>query len=328
VNAALAVQKQLTAQSAAVPEEQCMRFRIGVHLGDVIDKADGTVYGAGVNLAARLQALAEPGGIAVSDAVHGALRGRVAVRFEDQGERAVKNIPYPVRAYHVRDDAAAASGAIHAALEPGRALSGPAALAVLPFANMSGDPEQEYFADGMVEDIITALSRFKELLVIARNSSFAYKGRAVDIQQVARDLGVRYVLEGSVRKAGDRVRITAQLIDAGTRTHLWADRFDGGLEDVFDLQDRITESVVGALQPTLRRAEIERARRKPPASLDAYDYLLRAVPAVIANTPAEAGAAIKLLDEALRLDPEYAYAHALIATAYGQIYRSAAGGDR
>jgi TolB-like protein/Tfp pilus assembly protein PilF len=193
---------------------------------------------------------------------------------------------------------------------------------------MSGDPEQEYFADGVVEDIITALSRFKELLVIARNSSFVYKGRAVDIQQVARDLGVRYVLEGSVRTADNRVRITAQLIDAGTRTHLWADRFDGGLEDVFDLQDRITESVVGALQPALRRAEIARARRKLPASLDAYDCLLRAVPAVIANTPTEAGAAIKLLNEALRLDPEYAYAHALIATAYGQIYRSAAPSDR
>ena len=328
VNAALAVQRQLTAHSAAVPDEECMRFRIGVHLGDVIEKADGTVYGAGVNVAARLEALAEPGGIAVSDAVHGVVRGRVAARFEDQGERTVKNIPHPVRTYYVRDDASAVSRAIHAAPEPGRAPPGPPALAVLPFDNMSGDPEQVYFADGMAEDIITALSRFKELFVIARNSSFVYKGRPVDIQQMARDLGVRYVLEGSVRKAGNRVRITAQLIDAVTRAHLWADRFDGGLEDIFDLQDRITESVVGALQPTLRRAEIERARRKPPASLDAYDYLLRALPAVIANTTAEADAAIKLLDEALHLDPEYAYAHALIATAYGQIYRSAAGSDR
>jgi TolB-like protein/Tfp pilus assembly protein PilF len=328
VNAALAVQKQLTAHVAAVPDEQRMRFRIGVHLGDVIEKADGTVYGSGVNVAARLEALAEPGGIAVSDAVHSVVRGRVAARFEDQGERAVKNIPHPVRTYYVRDDTPAGSGAIHAAQEPGCALPGPPALAVLPFANMSGDPEQEYFADGLVEDIITALSRFKELFVIARNSSFAYKGRAVNIQQVARDLGVRYVLEGSVRKAGNRVRITAQLIDAATRAHLWADRFEGEIEDVFDLQDRVTESVVGALQPTLRRAEIERARRKPPARLDAYDYLLRALPLVIANTTAAAGEAIRLLDEALRLDPEYAYAHALIATAYGQIYRSAAASDR
>jgi TolB-like protein/Tfp pilus assembly protein PilF len=193
---------------------------------------------------------------------------------------------------------------------------------------MSGDPEQEYFADGMVEDIITALSRFKELFVIARNSSFVYKGRAVDIQQVARELGVRYVLEGGVRKAGNRVRITGQLIDAATRAHLWADRFDGGLEDVFALQDRITESVVGALQPTLRQAEIERARRKPPASLDAYDYLLRALPMVLANTAAEAGTAITLLAEALRLYPEYAYGHALMAMAYGQIFRSAGGPER
>jgi TolB-like protein/Tfp pilus assembly protein PilF len=233
-----------------------------------------------------------------------------------------------VRTYYVRDDASAVSGPLEAAPEPGRALPERPAIAVLPFANMSGDPEQEYFADGMVEDIITDLSRFKELFVIARNSSFVYKGRAVDIQQVARELGVRYVLEGSVRKAGNRVRITGQLIDAATRAHLWADRFDGTLEDVFDLQDRITESVIGALQPTLRRAEIERARRKPPASLDAYDYLLRALPAVIANTTAEASTAIELLGEALRLYPDYAYAHALIATAYGQIYRSAAGSER
>jgi len=201
-------------------------------------------------------------------------------------------------------------------------------IAVLPFQNMSGDPEQEYFADGMVEDIITALSRFKELFVIARNSSFVYKGRAVEIQQVARELGVRYVLEGGVRKAGNRVRITGQLIDAATRAHLWADRFDGALEDVFDLQDRITESVVGALQPTLRQAEIERARRKPPASLDAYDHLLRAMPLLIANSAAEAATAVQPLADALRLSPDYPYAHALMAIAYGQILRSAGGAER
>jgi len=201
-------------------------------------------------------------------------------------------------------------------------------VAVLPFQNMSGDPEQEYFADGMVEDIITALSRFKELVVIARNSTFIYKGRAVDIAEVARALGVRYVLEGSVRKAGKRVRITGQLIDAATRAHLWADRFDGALEDVFDLQDRITESVVGALQPTLRQAEIERTRRKSPASLDAYDYLLRALPHVMANAVTEAPKALALLEEALRLDPDYAQVHAQMAVAYGQIFRSATGDAR
>jgi len=328
VKAALAVQRQLAATSAAVPDDQRMRFRIGVHLGDVIEKADGTVYGAGVNMAARLEALAEPGGIAVSDAVHAVVRGRVAARFEDQGDRAVKNIPYPVKTYNVHDAPSAVSGPTGGVPEAPRALPERPSIAVLPFTNMSGDPEQEYFADGMVEDIITALSRFKELFVIARNSSFVYKGRAVDIQQVARELEVRYVLEGGVRKAGNRVRITGQLIDAATRAHLWADRFDGALEDVFDLQDRITESVIGALQPTLRQAEIERARRKPPASLDAYDYLLRALPLVIANTAAEAGTAIALLGDALRLYPDYAYAHALMSMAYAQIFRSAGGPER
>jgi TolB-like protein/Tfp pilus assembly protein PilF len=328
VKAALVVQMQLAEHSATVPEDQRMRFRIGVHLGDVIEKPDGTVYGAGVNMAARLEALAEPGGIAVSDAVHGVVRGRVAARFEDLGDRAVKNVPYPVRTYYIRGDAAAVSEPSGAASETPPALPERPSIAVLPFSNMSGDPEQEYFADGIVEDIITALSRFKELFVIARNSSFVYKGRSVDIQQVAHDLGVRYLLEGSVRKAGKRVRITGQLIDATTRAHLWADRVDGALEDVFDLQDRVSESVVSALQPTIRQAEIERARRKPPASLDAYDYLLRALPMVIANTPAEAGTAIKLLGEALRLCPEYAHAHALMAMAYGQILRSAGEPER
>ncbi|MEO8604035.1 MAG: transcriptional regulator [bacterium] len=193
---------------------------------------------------------------------------------------------------------------------------------------MSGDTAQEYFADGMVEDITTALARFKELFVIARNSTFVYKGRAVDIQQVAHELGVRYVLEGSVRKAGARLRITGQLIDAATRAHLWADRFDGQVEDVFALQDSITEQVLGALLPTLQQAEIERTRRKPPASLDAYDYVLRALPMVIANTVAEAEPAARLLEEALRLSPEYAYAHALLAHAHGQLFRSAAGPAR
>jgi TolB-like protein len=212
--------------------------------------------------------------------------------------------------------------------DSGRATAERPSIAVLPFTNMSGDPEQEYFADGMVEDIVTALSRFKELLVIARNSSFAYKGRSVDVQQVARDLGVRYVLEGSVRKDGRQVRITGQLIDAATRAHLWADRFDGSFEHVFALQDRITEKVVGALVPTLREVEMGRARRKPPTSLDAYDYVLRALPCLIANTVVEAGAGIKLLDEALRLDPDYAYAHALSATIHAIVYRSATGTER
>ena len=193
---------------------------------------------------------------------------------------------------------------------------------------MSGDPEQEYFADGMVEDIITALSRFKELFVIARNSSFVYKGKAVDIQQVSRELGVRYLLEGSVRKAGNRVRITGQLIDAATRAHLWADKFDGALEDIFALQDGVTESVIGALAPTLQKTEFERVGRKPPDNLDAYDYVLRALPHIFANTPLEARTAIPLLTEALRRDPDYALAHALLSGAHAQIFRSAVGQER
>ena len=208
------------------------------------------------------------------------------------------------------------------------ALPDKPAIAVLPFANMSGDPEQQYFGDGVVEDIITALSRFSELFVIARNSSFALRERAGDLQQVARELGVRYLLTGSVRKADGRLRITAQLVDAATLRHLWADRFDGALQDVFALQDQVTERVVGALLPTLRRAEIERARRKPPASLDAYDYLLRALPLVIANAATPAAQAIPLLDQALRLNPDYAYAHALISMAYAQIFRATTGPER
>ena len=209
--------------------------------------------------------------------------------FVDLGEQNLKNITRPVRAYRIAlDEARQETAAPTSVTATAFALPDRPSIAVLPFNNMSGDPEQEYFADGMVEDIITALSRFKELFVIARNSSFVYKGKVVDMQQVARELGVRYVLEGSVRKAGNRVRITGQLIDAATRAHVWADKFDGSLEDVFELQDRVTESVVGALAPSLHKAELERARRKPPDNLDAYDYLLRALPHMFANTPAEA----------------------------------------
>lgn len=202
------------------------------------------------------------------------------------------------------------------------------AIAVLPFANLSADPEQQYFADGVVEDIITTLSRFSELFVIARNSSFALRERAGDLHQVARELGVRYVLTGSVRKAGGCLRITGQLVDANSLRHLWADHFDGAPEDVFALQDQVTARVVGALLPTVRHAEIERARRKPPAGLDAYDYLLRALPSVMANAATPAAQAIKLLERALCLNPDYAYAHALISMAYAQIYRATTGPER
>jgi len=318
VAAALAVQGALVATESAVPEARRMRFRIGVHLGDVLEKEDGSVYGDGVNIAARLQALAEPGGITVSEGVQVAARNRVAAAFEDQGEQRVKNIPDPVRAFRVRAGSAPVSAPTVAAAPPKLATPDKPSLAVLPFANMSGDAEQEYFADGMVEDIITALSRFRQLFVIARNSTFTYKGRAVDVRQVARELGVRYVLEGSVRKAGRRVRITGQLIDAASGAHLWAERFDGDLEDIFDVQDRITEGLVGAIEPQIRKAEIERSRRKRPENLDAYDLYLRALPHTYAFLPEDNRIALELLHQAIALDPGFAPALATAAWCYEQ----------
>ncbi len=319
VSAALAVQRELAASDGAQPEATRMRFRIGVHLGDVIEKGDGTVYGDGVNIAARLQGLAEAGGVTVSDAVQGAVRGKLAASFADQGEQVVKNMPHPVRAFAVQ--AARAGDGGDASPVPAAAASGLApptmlSIAVLPFDNMSGDPEQDYFADGMVEDIITALARMRSFFVIARNSSFVYKGRAVDIKQVGRELGVRYVLEGSVRRSGNRVRITGQLVEAENGHHVWADRFDGPLEDVFDLQDRITDSIVSAVQPSLLRAEVARARVKPTANLQAYDLLLRAMPGLLPNsTRAEQDESASFLRQALEKDRGFATAKAMSAFA-------------
>ncbi|MFL6582209.1 MAG: adenylate/guanylate cyclase domain-containing protein [Burkholderiales bacterium] len=315
VSAALSIQKELASSSYALPEERKMRFRIGVHLGDVIEKADGTIYGDGVNIAARLEGLAEPGGITVSDAVQVAQRNRQPVVFEDLGEHDVKNIAHPVRAFRVRSigDVAAAEPT-----SPRLALPDKPSIAVLPFDNMSGDPEQEFFADGVVEAITATLSRIRSFFVIARNSAFVYKGKAVDVQQVGRDLGVRYVLEGSVQKSGNRVRITVQLIDTSTGVHVWADRVDGTLEDTFDLQDRITERVAGALQPSIRLAEIERARRKRPQELGAYDYTMRAMPYVWVLEKDASAQALVLLKEALAIDPEYPVALSLAGWCHAQ----------
>ena len=263
---AVDIQAAMTERNAAVPPEKRIEFRIGINVGDIIVDSDD-IIGDGVNVAARLEGLAEPGGICVSGRVLEDAHGKLEITFEDAGEQRLKNIDRPVRVYRVR-----ASSAQRAALV---ALPDKPSIAVLPFQNMSGDPEQEYFADGIVEDIITALSRYHSLFVIARNSSFTYKGRAVDVKQVGRELGVRYVLEGSVRKSADRVRVTGQLIDAATGAHLWADRFDGALKDIFDLQDDITLRVVGAIAPKLEQAEMSRALRKPTGSLDAYDHFLR-----------------------------------------------------
>ena len=278
VRFAVVMQQGIESSNAHVDESRRIRFRIGINVGDVIVEGDD-IFGDGVNVAARLEALAEPGRICVSATVREHVAEKLPIGFADLGEHVVKNIARPVHVYR-----------IETRLEPKNVSSGDPAptqlvlpdkpsIAVLPFQNMSGDPEQDYFADGMVEEIITALSRMRWLFVIARNSSFTYKGRAVDVKQVGRELGVRYVLEGSVRKAGNRVRITGQLIDTATGAHLWADRFDGGLDDIFDLQDQVTSSVVGAIAPKLEQAEIERAKRKPTESLDAYDYFLRGMAA-------------------------------------------------
>jgi len=313
VECAIDLQKAMQAQNADLPAHQHILLRIGINLGDVMVEGSD-LYGDGVNLAARLESLAEPGGICVSGDVYRQVRSKLQMQFQDLGEQKVKNIVGPVHAYRVQaDDAGPAPAESPEIQRSASGLPNKPSIAVLPFVNMSNDPEQEYFADGMVEDIITALSRFNQLFVIARNSSFTYKGRAVDVRQVAKELGVRFVLEGSVRKAGNRVRITGQLIDAATGVHLWADRFDGGLEDVFDLQDKITGSVVGAIEPTLRKVEIERARRKPVENLDAYDLYLRALPHVYAFRPDENLAGLELLRRAIDLDPTNAPALAYAA---------------
>jgi len=272
---AVEIQREMATRNAPAAAERRIELRIGIHVGDVII-AGGDVFGDGVNVAARLEGLAEPGGICVSGRVQEDAAGRIELGFEDEGEQQLKNIARPVRVFRARLNEGAEQPRAAAPL----ALPDRPSIAVLPFQNMSGDPEQAYFADGMVADITTALSRTRWLFVIARNSSFTYKGRAVDVKQVGRELGVRYVLEGSVRKAGERVRITAQLIDAATGAHLWAERFDGALADIFDLQDQVTASVAGAIRPELERAEAERARRKPTENLDAYDLYLRALPGV------------------------------------------------
>ena len=316
---ALHVQRGMAECNKSLPAESRIEFRIGINLGDVILDA-GDIFGDGVNVAARIEALAEPGGICLSDDAQRLVRGKLDVAFEDAGEQRLKNIASPVWVYRVRPAGAAAAAA---APRPALALPDKPSIAVLPFQNLSGDPEQEYFADGIVEDIITALSRFRNLFVISRNSSFTYKGRAVDVKQVGRELGVRYVLEGSVRKAASRVRITAQLIDATTGAHLWADRFDGALENIFELQDQVTERVVGAIAPKLEQAEIERAKRKPTGSLDAYDYYLRAHATIHPWTRAGNEEALKLFYRAIELDPGFAAAYGMAA--WCRVQRKAGG---
>jgi adenylate cyclase len=305
VRCATEIQRGMVDREPEMPEERRIRFRIGINLGDVIVE-EQDIFGDGVNVAARLEALAEPGGICVSRVVRDQARDKLGYTFEDMGEQQVKNIARPVHAYRVRDRAAPIEQPFSASPQP-LPLPDKPSIAVLPFQNMSGDPEQEYFADGMVEEIITALSRIRWLFVIARNSSFTYKGQAVDVKQVGRDLGVRYVLEGSVRKGGNRVRITAQLIDALIDAHLWADRFDGSLEDVFELQDRVALNVAGVIEPALQAAEIRRSAARPTNDLTAYDLYLRAIGPIRSGERDKERylQGLDLLSEAVKRDPQY-----------------------
>jgi TolB-like protein/class 3 adenylate cyclase len=308
VACAVELQKQFTAANEGLAEDRRIVLRVGVNLGDVVVEG-GDLYGDGVIIAVRLQAMAEPGGIRISGSVHEQVAGKLDAAFDDLGLCEVKNSSKPVRVFWLRSRDAVP-------VRTSLALPNKPSIAVLAFDNLSGDPEQEYFANGIVEEIITALSRMKWLFVIARNSSFTYKGRAVDVKRVGRELGVRYVLEGSVRKAGNRIRITGQLIDSTTGAHLWADRFDGKVEDVFALQDQVTTNVVAAIAPKLEQVEIERSRRKPTESLDAYDYYLRGLAGLHQWTKAACAEALAHLHKAIELDPGFAAAYGMAARCY------------
>ncbi len=312
VSGALAIQNELQTRNQDLPDERKVQFRIGVNLGDVIEDR-GDIYGAGVNVAARLESLADPGGICISDSVRTAVGKKLDLGFEFMGEQEVKNIAEPVRAYRVMLRTAETKQATTSSPHNAE-ISDKPSIAVLPFDNLSGDPEQAYFADGMAEELITALSRYRWFFVIARNSSFTYKGRAVDVRQVGQELGVRYVLEGSVRKAGNRIRVTAQLIDAGTGNHIWAERYDRELNDIFALQDEITESIVATVEPELGAIEREHARRKPPENLDAWGLYQRGLWHLYGDRSRDSLAeARRMFQRACELDPEFATAYAELA---------------
>jgi TolB-like protein/Tfp pilus assembly protein PilF len=308
VGCAVAVQQVLAERSETKGNIQ---VRIGIHMGDVVSKS-GDLFGMAVNIAARLEGIAQPGGIVVSSAVRDDVVGKLPASFADLGMKTLKNIEQPIRVYSL---SAASAGSVG---RRGDALPLPdkPSIAVLPFENLSGDREQEYFADGMVAEIITALSRMRWLFVIARNSSFAYRGRAVDMKQIGRELGVRYILEGSVRKSGNKMRIAGQLIDTSTGAHLWADRFDGEFHDIFEVQDQVATSVVGAITPRLEEAEIERAKRKPTENLDAYDYYLRGLAIVGRLTRDGNDEALQMFSKAIEHDPDFALAYARAAHCY------------
>jgi adenylate cyclase len=316
VRCAVDIQRAMVERNADVPTETRIEFRIGINVGDIISD-DNDIYGDGVNVAARLEALADPGGIDVSRNVHDQVRDKLSFSFEDMGEQTVKNIARPIGVHRIDLTENTGPAVVKSTLAAPRSelSSSRPSIAVLPFTNMSGDPEQEYFADGISEDIITGLSKLRWFFVIARNSSFIYKGKAVDVKRVARELGVRYVLEGSVRKSGNRVRITTQLIDAATSNHIWADRYDGDLTDVFALQDEITEKVVAAIEPKLLEAEGIRSQNRSPDDLDAWDMVIQANSLFWRLTKAETEAAIDILRQAVERYPGYGPAHSILAFA-------------
>ena len=314
VECALAIQRDMAERNAETPENKAIIIRIGINLGDVI--VDGEdLYGHGINVAARLEGLAEPGGICVSSKVHQEIKNKLALGFEDLGARRLKNIAEPVHVYRLEVEPGEFDAAGPA---PGDPMMARPAIAVLPFTNMSGDPEQAYFSDGLAEDIITALAAWRSFPVIARNSSFTYKDRAVDVKQAARDLGARYLVEGSVRRGGNRVRITAQLIDGETGHHVWAERFDRDLGDIFALQDEITQRIVATIAPTLGKAELKRSTAKRPTDLDAWDYYLRGKAFLDAFTRDGNAKAREMFERAMELDPNYCEAYAGLATSHNR----------
>jgi adenylate cyclase len=314
------IQRSVSEQNADVPQDKRIELRIGIHVGDIII-ADDDIFGDGVNIAARLEGIAEPGGICISDDAHRQIRGKVDIAFDDIGDRTLKNIAEPMRAWHIRlaGEAAPAIRSSSSVINvQDLALPDKPSIVVLPFDNMSAEAGQDYLADGIVEAITAALSCIRSFFVIARSSAFTYKGHATNARDIGKELGVAYLLEGSVQKAGNRLRIIVQLIETEGGAHVWSSRFDGAIDDFFDFEDRITEQVAGALQPSIRIAEIERSRRKRPQDLSSYDYTMRAMPHVWGLEEEESAKALELLENALAIDPQYPLALSLAGWCHAQ----------